>query len=70
VIRQEGEKSRLAIEETREFNREILLRNEKVYTGVIVRLEELNEETRSNTAETRAQTRALMQLIDRFEEKS
>lgn len=62
-------------EETREYNKEILLRNEKVYKGVIVRLEELNEETRasvrqikSNTEETRAQTQALLRLIDRMDE--
>jgi len=70
VIREESEK-------TREFEREILLRNEKVYTGVIVRLEELGEETRSNieqtrsnTEETRAQTQALLKLIDRLDEKT
>ncbi len=63
VIREESEK-------TREFEREILLRNEKVYTGVIVRLEELGEETRSNTEETRAQTKALLKLIDRLDEKT
>lgn len=66
-----------ALEETREFNREILLRNEKVYTGVIVRLEELGEETRanteqirSNTEETRAQTQALLKVIDQLDEKT
>jgi uncharacterized protein with HEPN domain len=66
-----------AVEETQEFNREILLRNEKVYTGVIVRLEELGEETRanteqtrSNTEETKAQTQALLKLIDRLDEKT
>lgn len=59
-----------AVEETREFNREILLRNEKVYTGVIVRLEELSEESRSSTEETKAQTKALLKLIDRFDEKT
>jgi cell division protein ZapA (FtsZ GTPase activity inhibitor) len=66
-----------AVEEMKESNREILLRNEKVYTGVIVRLEELSEEsrasteqTRSNTEETKAQTKALLKLIDRFDEKT
>jgi hypothetical protein len=48
-------------EEFHEFNREILLRNEKVYTDVLRRME------RSNTEETRAQTKALLKLIDRFD---
>ena len=59
----------------REFNREILLRNEKVYTSVLARLEELGEEIRSSTAridsnteETRAQTQALLRWIDRMDE--
>lgn len=69
------EESERRTEETREFNREILLRNEKVYTGVLVRLEEMGEEIRastaqikSNTEETRAQTQALLKLLDRFGE--
>lgn len=62
------EASECRTEETREYNREILLRNEKVYTGVIARLEELGEETRANIEETRAQTQALLRLIDRFDE--
>jgi hypothetical protein len=47
-------------EETREFNREILLRNEKVYTSVIRQLEE-------NTEQTRANTQAVLKLLDRFD---
>jgi hypothetical protein len=46
-------------EETREFNREILLRNEKVYTAMIVQIEE-------NTEQTRANTKAVLSLLDRF----
>ena len=64
----------IALEEAKEFNREILLRNEKVYTGVIRRLEELGEEsrkvlaeTRWNTDETKAQTQALLRVIDRLD---
>ncbi len=74
--RQREEKLDRLVEETREFNREILLRNEKVYKGVLIRLEEMGEETRastaqikSNTEETRAQTQALLRLIDRFDER-
>jgi hypothetical protein len=54
-------------EEARDFNREILLRNEKVYTDVLRRLERMDEGLRSNTEETRAQTKALLKLIDRFD---
>jgi hypothetical protein len=61
-------------EEMREFNREILLRNEKVYTAMIAQLEENTEQmrsnteqTRSNTEETRAQTQALLRVIDRLD---
>jgi hypothetical protein len=61
------EESRTNVEEFAEFNREILLRNEKVYTGVIRRLEELGEETRSNVEETRAQTQALLRVINRLD---
>lgn len=46
-------------EETREFNREILLRNEKVYTRVIVQMEE-------NTEQIRANTQAVLSMLDRF----
>ena len=54
--------------ETREFNREILLRNEKVYTSVLERLDEMGKEIRENTAETRAGTQAILRLFDRFDE--
>ncbi len=56
--RREEEFKRLA-EETREYNRELLLRNEKVYTSVIAQLEE-------NTEQTRANTEAVLRLLDRF----
>jgi hypothetical protein len=49
--------------ETREFNREILLRNEKVYTRVIVQMEE-------NTEQIRANTRAVLSMLDRFKGSS
>jgi hypothetical protein len=55
-------------EETREYGREALLRNEKVYKAVIVRLDEGTAQIRSNTEETRAQTQALLRLIDRMDE--
>ncbi len=62
------EEFRSLVEETRGFNREILLRNEKVYMAAIVQLEENTEQTRANIEETRAQTQALLRLIDRFDE--
>jgi hypothetical protein len=69
------EEARRRDEEMREFNREILLRNEKVYTSVIAQLEKntarvhaSTEETRSSIEETRVQTQALLRLIDRFDE--
>ena len=46
-------------EESREFNREILLRNEKVYTSMIVQMEE-------NTEQIRANTQAVLSMLDRL----
>jgi hypothetical protein len=43
------EEFRELVEETREFNREILLRNEKVYTSVIAEMEEARKQIRANT---------------------
>jgi hypothetical protein len=45
--------------ETREFNREILLRNEKVYTAMIAQIEE-------NTKQIRANTQAVLSVLDRL----
>jgi len=53
------EESKRRDEEMREFNREILLRNEKVYTAMIAQLEE-------NTAQVRANTKAVLSLLGRF----
>jgi ATPase subunit of ABC transporter with duplicated ATPase domains len=52
-------KSDARAEETREFNREILLRNEKVYTSLIAQVEE-------NTEQIRANTRAVLSVLDRL----
>lgn len=60
VIRNEQEK-------TREFEREILLRNEKVYTSVIAEMERNGEQIVANTEETRAGTKAILKLLDRFD---
>ena len=73
--RQREERLDQLVEETREYNREILLRNEKVYTSVLARLDEMGKEIRestaqirSNTEESRAQTQVLLRLLDRFDE--
>jgi hypothetical protein len=63
-----SEESERRTEETREYGREALLRNEKVYKAVIVRLDEGTAEIKWSTEETRAQTQALLRLIDRMDE--
>jgi P2-related tail formation protein len=71
-IRTEQEKTWARIdkeqEKTREFEREILLRNEKVYTSVVAELERMAEETRENTERTKAGTQAILRLLDRFDD--
>lgn len=72
-LRKEHEESKRAQErrdeEMREFNREILLRNEKVYTSVIAEMERNGRQIEENTARTRAGTEALLKLLDRFDDK-
>ena len=55
-------------EETREFNREILLRNEKVYTAVLERLEALGREIEEGRLQIKANTEAVLRMLDRFDE--
>jgi hypothetical protein len=57
--RDREKKSEELREEDREFNREILLRNEKVYTSMIVQMEE-------NTEQIRANTQAVLTVLDRL----
>lgn len=47
-------------EEFREFNREILLRNEKIYTALIAEMEEGRKQIQANTE-------AVLSMLDRFE---
>lgn len=47
-------------EEAREFNREILLRNEKVYKSVIAEMEE-------GRKQIRASTQAVLSMLDRLD---
>ena len=46
-------------EDLREFNREILLRNEKVYTAVIAEMEEGRKQLEANT-------KAVLSVLDRL----
>jgi hypothetical protein len=55
-------------EEMREFNREILLRNEKVYTAVIVEMEEGRKQLAEGTKQIQANTRAVLSVLDRLDE--
>jgi hypothetical protein len=56
AAREEGKD---AIAEFREFNREILLRNEKVYTSVIAEMEEGRKQIAANTE-------AVLSVLDRM----
>jgi hypothetical protein len=69
LVREFVEESRQQREEMREFNREILLRNEKVYTAVIAEMEKNGKQIEENTERTRAGTEALLKLLDRFEDR-
>ncbi len=53
------EKAEARAEENREFNREILLRNEKVYTSLIAEMEEGIKQLRANT-------QAVLSMLDRL----
>jgi hypothetical protein len=57
--RESRERLDALVEETREFNREILLRNEKVYTSVIAEMEEWRKQIQANT-------RAVLSVLDRL----
>jgi hypothetical protein len=58
-IKELRRKSEIREEETREFNREILLRNEKVYKSVIAEMEEGRKQIRANT-------QAVLSMLDRL----
>lgn len=69
-LREQGEARE---EETREFNREILLRNEKVYRSVIVelgkgakQLEKGAKQLEEGTKQIQANTRAILSVLDRL----
>ena len=58
--RQREEELKRLGEETREYNREILLRNEKVYKAVIAEVEEGRKQIAANT-------QAVLSVLDRLE---
>ncbi|HEY5977023.1 MAG TPA: hypothetical protein VIT85_04125 [Solirubrobacterales bacterium] len=60
LIRDLQEEGRAGREEMKAFNREILLRNEKVYTRVIAEMEEGRKQIAANT-------RAVLSVLDRLE---
>ncbi|MDX6603388.1 MAG: hypothetical protein QOF13_2590 [Solirubrobacterales bacterium] len=61
-----GEKAEARTEENREFNREILLRNEKVYTSLIAQMEKNSRRIDEGTKQLRANTQAVLSVLDRF----
>lgn len=60
LTREEVRRSRDAHEDLRTFTRDITTRNEKVWRGVMDRLDDMGEEIR-------AQTAAILNVLDRLE---
>lgn len=60
-------KSDRLFEEMREFNREILLRNEKVYKSVIAEMEKGRRQLEEGTKQIQANTRAVLSVLDRLD---
>jgi chromosome segregation ATPase len=56
------------VAEARLFNRELLIRLEKTYTNLGATLELMGERIAANTEEVKAQTEAILKLVDRFED--
>jgi chromosome segregation ATPase len=56
------------IVESRLFNRELLIRLEKTYAKLGATLERMGERIDRNTEEVKAQTQAILRLVDRFED--
>jgi hypothetical protein len=52
--------------EARQFNRELLIRLEKTYGNLGTTLELIGERIEANTEEVKAQTDAILQLLDYF----
>jgi chromosome segregation ATPase len=56
------------VAESRLFNRELLIRLEKTYENLGTTLKHMGEQIDANTEEVRAQTQAILKLVDRFED--
>jgi chromosome segregation ATPase len=56
------------LEETRRFNRELLIRLDKTYANLTVTLALVADELAEVKLAVRAQTEAIMKLVDRFDE--
>jgi chromosome segregation ATPase len=56
------------IAEARLFNRDLLIRLEKTYANLGPTLELTSERIVTNTEEVKAQTAAILKLVDRFED--
>jgi chromosome segregation ATPase len=56
------------LDETRRFNRELLIRLEKTYANLGTTLQYVGEELGELKAAVRAHTAAVLKLVDRFEE--
>ncbi len=66
LIRNQHEEVMRYLDESREFNREILLRNEKVYTAVIAEMEKQGERIERGSAQLEANTKAVLSVLDRL----
>jgi hypothetical protein len=58
------------VAESRLFNRELLIRLEKTYANLGATLERMGDQIDHNTEEVKAQTQAILRLVDRFEDKN
>jgi predicted nuclease with TOPRIM domain len=56
------------LEETRRFNREVLIRLDETYANLTVTLALVGDELAELKLAVRAQTEAIMKLVDRFDE--
>jgi hypothetical protein len=56
--------------EARQFNRELLIRLEKTYVNLGTTLELMGERIGANTEEVKAQTDAILQLLDHFKDSN
>jgi hypothetical protein len=65
-----GEEINRETGEARQFNRELLIRLEKTYANLGTTLELMGERIEANTEEVKAQTDAILQLLDHFKDSN